>query len=866
MLLGKVLMATGEIPAAEAAFSEALDLGVSRAEVVLPLANTLITQGRMQDVIDQARFQVAGLPPNVQLPLLLIRAGAYGDLGDARSAFKAMEDARAVDPLSPDPWLAEVALRIRARQFKEAMAAVDKARSLDPKSAAVYYQQGSIQHVQGDLPGALAAYDKALALDAGFSEARLTRAGIYLDTKQNALAAADVAELQQRSSLDPRTWYLAAVLAEREGKQQVVANSLRQITELLDPLPLQFIKYRPQMLLLNGQAHYGLGEREKSKPYFESFQRLQPGSPVSKLLANIYLAERNQDRAADSLEQYLRVFPNDPQAMALLASAYMAKGRNARASELMQRALQTQDTAELYTAYGLSLLGSGQSENALPQLETAYKKDPTQTQAAFALVGLYLRGNQTAKALAITEALIKRQPANPSFQNLHGLAKAQAKDLNGARAAFQQAIKLDPTLSTASINLARVEMIGKNLPRAQELLDGVLKAEETNTEAMFELAALMQRNNKPADAQRVLQKAYDLAGSKDLRVCLGLVDLHMRNGRMAEALKVLQQVSVNLPDSLPVLLAMTRVQLAMGDAAGAKTSLTAATRVANFDPQIQVEIALLQIGAKNLPGAAYSLEKALNTNADFIPALALLAEVETKQGDYAKADLHAQRIVQREPKLPVGYSLLGDLSMARRQVGPAIEFYRKAHAAQPSPDTFARLFSTMASQGAKAAVAFGRQWVTQRPSDVPSRKLLAEAYVRLGDMQAARTEYQKLRELAPNDAGVANDLANVLLAMKDPKALEVAEKAMEAAPGNATVIDTAGWVSFHFGKLDRAVLLLRDARLRKPESSEIRYHLASALAKAGRRAEARDELDAALRGRSAFDGRDAAEALMLTLR
>ena len=60
------------------------------------------------------------------------------------------------------------------------------------------------------------------------------------------------------------------------------------------------------------------------------------------------------------------------------------------------------------------------------------------------------------------------------------------------------------------------------------------------------------------------------------------------------------------------------------------------------------------------------------------------------------------------------------------------------------------------------------------------------------------------------------------------------------------VIDTLGWALFQAGELDRAITLLREARLRAPASPTIRYHLGAALAQAGRTAEAKAELDAAL--------------------
>ena len=551
VLLGKALLGLGESPAAEAAFNEALRLGVNRAEVVLPLARTLIAQGKQTEVIDGQRFALAGLPAVTQSRLMIIKAGAYSDVGNPRAALKSVEEARSLDPISAEGWLAEVPIRIRARQLKEALVAVDKARSIEPGSAEMHYQMGSVQHVAGEHAAALAAYDKALAAEANHGDARVARAGLLLDLNRTEEAAKEVATLLAKSPSDPRGWYLSALLAERDGKQQAMKTAMSRITALLDPVPIEFIRYRPQILLLNGQAHYALGEREKAKPYFEAFQREQPGSPVSKLLANIQLAEGNHDRAIDSLEQYLRAFPNDTQAMALLASAHMAKGRHARAATLMQDALRRKDEPELYTAYGLSLMGSGQSANALTQLEIAYKKDPSQTQAAFALVGLYLRANQAPKALGIATALSKRQPNNPSFQNLLGMARASSRDTAGARTAFEQALQIDPTLLAASLNLARLESAAGNAQRAQALLDGVLKADERNTEALYESATLAERRGDADAALRWLKKGADIGGANDVRPSLALIDLHLRKGRRAEALKAANQLAANAPKTSP---------------------------------------------------------------------------------------------------------------------------------------------------------------------------------------------------------------------------------------------------------------------------------------------------------------------------
>ena len=160
VLLGKALLINGEAIAAEVAFNEALRLGVNRAEVVVPLAKSVMSQGRLQEVVDKPLFATAGLPVATQVQMLLLRASATVDLGGSNNAMKAIEEARALDPGSPDSWLAEVPMRIRAGRFGEAQMAVDRALLLAPSSAEAFYLRGTVAHIQGDSAGALASYAK----------------------------------------------------------------------------------------------------------------------------------------------------------------------------------------------------------------------------------------------------------------------------------------------------------------------------------------------------------------------------------------------------------------------------------------------------------------------------------------------------------------------------------------------------------------------------------------------------------------------------------------------------------------------------------------------------------------------------------
>jgi putative PEP-CTERM system TPR-repeat lipoprotein len=870
VLLGKALLANGEAANAEVALTEALRLGVNRTEVVLPLAKAVIAQGKQKELMEQARFALAGLPPGIQLQLLLLRASAASDLGDAQSAMKNIEEARALDARSPDVWLAEVPVRIRTRQFREALAAADKALALAPNSAEGLYQKASIAHVQSDLNTALAGYERALKADPEHVESRLARAGIHLDRNRPAEAKVDVMEVVRVAPLEPRGAYLKALLAEREGNLPASRAALREVTELIDPVHVDFIRYRPQLLMLNGLAHFGLNEREKAKPYLEMFQKAQNNSPVSKLLAQIYLSENNLDRAIEVLEIYMKGHAGDAHGAALLAGAYMSKGRHAKATALMQEALRSRDLPEFRTALGLSLIGSGQVGHAVTELETAFKNDPKQVQAGSALIGLYLRDGQAPKAVAVAQALTKQQPANAGFFNLLGIAKTQVNDATGARAAFEQSIKLDEGFVQPKLGLARLDIAAKAFDPAAKRLGEILRADERNVDAMYDMAVLSERRGQLPEAQRWLDKAVDYSGPRETRPSFALVELHLRSGRAAPALEAAKRLLAKAPDDVPVMVAYARAQLANADNAGARATLTNASRRADYDAPAQYGIASLQLAVNDLGGAAYSLEKALIGKPDFLPAQALMSSVELRQGDAAKAERRARQIIQTHPKLAVGYNLLGDVALSRNQAPAALEALRRAHELQPSSASLLRLFGVLAgpdsSKAAAPALQLADQWLKTHPKDVAVLRAVANTQARAGNFAAARSAYENLLTLAPGDADALNNLANVLLRVKDPAALKIAEQALAKAPNSASVIDTAGWAAHLAGQGDRALQLLRDARLRDPASPEIRYHLAAVLAKAGRKVEAREELEAALKTSPAFESAGDASRLLQALR
>ena len=71
-----------------------------------------------------------------------------------------------------------------------------------------------------------------------------------------------------------------------------------------------------------------------------------------------------------------------------------------------------------------------------------------------------------------------------------------------------------------------------------------------------------------------------------MRPVLALADLHLKAGRAPEAIAVVKAMATKLPSDPRAQVAVARMQLAGKDKDGARVSLGAATRLANFDPEL----------------------------------------------------------------------------------------------------------------------------------------------------------------------------------------------------------------------------------------------------------------------------------------
>ncbi len=135
----------------------------------------------------------------------------------------------------------------------------------------------------------------------------------------------------------------------------------------------------------------------------------------------------------------------------------------------------------------------------------------------------------------------------------------------------------------------------------------------------------------------------------------------------------------------------------------------------------------------------------------------------------------------------------------------------------------------------------------QFPGDRDLLYLRGLVYERAGNTVAAKADFRAILAADPDNVAALNALGYTLADRTDryEEAHELILRAYAQRPDDAAIIDSYGWVLYRLGRLDEALVKLREAYALLPDG-EIASNLAVVLWALGEREESRAILDAAL--------------------
>lgn len=839
LLLGKAYLIKGEFPAAEQELKKARAKGATDQQLLVELARAYLGMDKAQTALDLG-VPAQGLTPQTLAALHAVRAEALLALGKRPEADQALSEGRRLDAGQPDLLLTQARFAVVDKQVPRARELVEHALQRNPKLNDALYLKASLLQADNRPDEALRVYQQILKNDAGQFRAHLGLVSLHLAANKLEAAENEQKAAEKLAPTVPMVNYSRGLLELRRGKLTAAQDAFLLVQRAApDDVPT---------LLARATTEYGLGHYEQSiKAAKLVLAKAPDNTHAGRLLAAGQLRMGDVKSAQGTIAGQLRLHPLDAKLLAVAGEVAMQAREYSQAMGYLQRAGELDPrNPDIKQQQASTHVALKQYDQAIADLEMAASLDSKSTEADLSLVMLRLQLRQFDQALQAVNAMAKKLPDNPVMNNLRAAALMGKGDRAHARKELEQALALSPAFIPAATNLARLDIEEKRPDAARKRFADILEQDKNNVSAMLALAKMAASQNK-ADEYRQWLEAAIKADPKGLPQRSALVRLLLERKDNQKALALAKEgayVDQDNPDALSLLGA---TQMSLGDKGAALDTYTRMAAKTPDSAEALLPLAFAQIAAKQLDAARGTLERALKLRPDLPQALDALINMElTAQKPEAALQL-ARRIQAALPASPLGFDREGDVLMFQKQPAQAARAFARAVELGAGAAGVTKRHQALMQAGDSAGA--DRQlsgWIAQHPQDVRALSYAAAVYMNTQRLREAGGLYEKLIKLEPENPIVLNNLANLYLLQKDPRALDLAEKANRLAPGSVGIQDSLGWILLTQGQLARGTELLKQAASKAPKVATVRYHYAVALEKSGQRAAAKKELQAAL--------------------
>lgn len=332
------------------------------------------------------------------------------------------------------------AVEAKSGLYTQALNTLSEALSLNPDLVEASLEKGTVLMKMLDFKAAEACFTAALEARKTYTPVRVARAQVRLEQKNTEAALQDcMVSLQQEAQNYNATVTLANVYAAQDRLQDA-ENQYKRAEAIYEE--------QPQAYLAHGRALSRAGKTDKAEDYLEKAVKYSKGAealPYAELGENALRAHEYKD-ALNYAEKSLKTGVALPQ-------TYLVKGR--------------------------ALVGMGQNQPGISELLRVADKDPEQYLPAAHLYisNAYLRQGLPSRA---RQELDKLKPERRAYLGTAywvavGDLRLAVDSLDGARAAYTQAVNLDETCATARYGLARCAAKTKDTDKVLALLKESLK-------------------------------------------------------------------------------------------------------------------------------------------------------------------------------------------------------------------------------------------------------------------------------------------------------------------------------------------------------------------------------------------------------
>ncbi len=675
LLKGEILSRQGNRDGAIAEFNEAIKTDPNNLGGFIERAQLYIAAG--DDGKAQADVKTALGIANRSVPAQYLQALLDARAKDYAGADTILTKFAAAFPNFPRGYYLQAVVKAALKQYEQAESSITSYLGAVPNDIAGEKVLADIQLRKGNSAGAADTLEKitADAPDDAQSLAMLGQAYMQLGRSQQAVDA-----YERASKLAPDNASVLRGLALNHLSEGQSTQGTTELEKALQMAPDDDASAQALVVVYVRDKQY-----DKAKKLVDDMIKRNPNDPVSANMAGmVELAQQHLPEADAAYSGVAKKFPDFVPTQLQLAYIYAAEGKPDQAKATYMGIL-AKDSGNLSALQNLTTLLASQKQvdQVVDLWQKAHKAQPDNIQVSVGLIEAYiamkdydaglglvrdmqvrlpneprlfamraeleLQKGDAKSAVISLQRLTELQPQDPAARRDLAIAQEKSDDLPGAIASIGEARKVDPN----NIGLAaeEVRLLGKRNPD-----DGIAAAQRLQTTLPEQPAAQALEGDylisikRPADAKAAYQKAFAAHPSLVLAERLAAGDI--RDGKTADADKVLTKWAADHPDDIPAKFAVANFALGQKDWARAKSLYEGLlTKDRSGDPLILNNLAVIY-QRDNDPRALDYAQRAHTVAPQNVAITDTLGWIMVQKGDAANGFKFLQQAANAAPNSP----------------------------------------------------------------------------------------------------------------------------------------------------------------------------------------------------------------------
>lgn len=590
-------------------------------------------------------------------------------------------------------------------QYQEALIEYRNVTQIDPqdadahyRSALTYLKLGGMSNIQG----AFAELSRTVELDKTNRDAQLKLGELYFlgNEHKKAREQADIVlvsapddteglilrgrslinekryqegivELKKAIELDPKNIQTRIDLArayfaanDRDAAEKVLRQALTA-----NPRATEVIMALGDFLTITGKPE------QAERTYKQALDLAPENEAIYVKLSTFYQRYGKWAEAETNLQKLTAVKPHNERSHILLGDFYAWSGQQDKALASFQRAFEMAPNSPVARDKIIAhFLDTGKTGEAETKVKEILEKNNKDLMGRFFDARIQRAKKKPDEAISLLQGVVKDQPQFAEAHYFLGVAFSDKQQTAQARAAFTEAVKLNPNLPEAHTALAALHLAEGSADLAIEQAQAAIQLNPRNVQAAIIAGDAYLHKGDTTKSKQVFEAVAKALPKEPIAPYrLGLVAHTEKND--TKALAYFEEALTRRPAAIEPITEIAAIKSAQGKASEARERVMRQLEATPNSPHLYNLLGRLWMQAKDIGRAEIAFKKAIDLDNSLLASYMNLGQTYHQSGKTDQALKEYETVLVKDPTVIQAHMLLGIIYESRKEFDKARERY-----------------------------------------------------------------------------------------------------------------------------------------------------------------------------------------------